>query len=67
MNEIKVSVAQFIPKLGDKQGNLERIQESIVKAKSEQSQLVILPELFLTGYSVGENVSALAETIDGPY
>ncbi|GIN22252.1 carbon-nitrogen hydrolase family protein [Siminovitchia fordii] len=67
MNEIKVSVAQLIPKLGDKQGNLERIQEAIVKAKNEQAQLVAFPELFLTGYSVGENVNTLAETIDGPY
>ncbi|WP_313958644.1 nitrilase-related carbon-nitrogen hydrolase, partial [Paenibacillus xylanexedens] len=30
-------------------------------------QLVTFPELFLTGYSVGENVSTLAETIDGLY
>lgn len=67
MNKITVSVAQLTPKLGEKPFNFERIREAIVKAKSEQSQLVVFPELFLTGYSVGENLNTLAETIDGPY
>lgn len=66
MNNIKVTVAQLIPKLGDKQHNLKLISETISKAASEKSNIAIFPELFLTGYSVGENISEMAETIDGP-
>lgn len=66
MNEIKVTVAQLIPKLGDKQHNLNLISKVISQAASEQSNIAIFPELFLTGYSVGENISEMAETIDGP-
>lgn len=67
MKEINAFIAQLIPKLGDKQYNYERIAETVVKAREESAQIVIFPELFLSGYSVGENISALSETIDGPY
>ncbi|MFS0647024.1 carbon-nitrogen hydrolase family protein [Siminovitchia sp. 179-K 8D1 HS] len=67
MKEINVFVAQLTPKLGDKQYNYERIAETVVKAREERAQIVIFPELFLSGYSVGKNLSEMSETIDGPY
>jgi predicted amidohydrolase len=67
VKEINVCVAQLTPKLGDKQYNYDRIVEAVVKAKEEHAQIVIFPELFLSGYSIGENVSEMAETIDGPF
>jgi len=67
VKEINVSVAQFTPKLGDKQYNFERMVGAVVKAKEEQSELVVFPELYLTGYSIGRNLSTLAETINGTY
>lgn len=67
MNKIHVSVAQLTPKLGDKQYNFDRMAETIVKAKEEQAKLVIFPELYLTGYSVGGFLNTLAETMNGTY
>lgn len=66
MDRIKVTIAQLIPKLGDKQHNLELISESMEKAEKERSHLVVFPELFLTGYSIGENLHEMAESEDGP-
>lgn len=66
MKTIKVSVAQLIPKLGDKQHNLQKISDAMVKAKGDQADLIVFPELFLTGYSVGEDLENLAETENGP-
>lgn len=60
-----MSISQLKPKLGDKKHNLRLISKAIIQAASEQSDIVVFPELFLTGYSVGENVSVLAETVDG--
>lgn len=67
MDSITVSVAQLAPKLGDKQYNYEQIKKTILDAKQEKSRLVVFPELFLSGYSVGNQLEELAETIDGPY
>ncbi|VEF49782.1 carbon-nitrogen hydrolase [Bacillus freudenreichii] len=66
MKAIKVSVAQLSPKLGDKQQNLQLISDAMIKAEKDQADLIVFPELFLTGYSVGESLGQLAETEDGP-
>lgn len=66
MKAIKVSVAQLTPKLGDKEHNLQLISDAMVEAKGDQADLIVFPELFLSGYSVGEEVDQLAETEDGP-
>lgn len=66
MKAIKVSVAQLIPKLGNKQHNTQLISEAMVNAKKDRADLIVFPELFLTGYSVGEDLGQLAETEDGP-
>ncbi|MGM8365628.1 carbon-nitrogen hydrolase family protein [Virgibacillus sp. W0181] len=66
MKQIKISLAQETPKLGDKSFNLNLMKKGFLKAKEEQSQIVVFPELFLTGYSVGDEVENLAERIDGP-
>lgn len=66
MKAIKVSVAQLTPKLADKQKNLQLISDAMIEAKRDQADLIIFPELFLTGYSVGSELDQLAETEDGP-
>src|SRR5919112_3604461 len=45
-----VSLAQINAKVGDISGNAQKIREGIARAREEGSQLVVFPELALTGY-----------------
>jgi len=47
---LKISIAQLNPLVGDLEHNLHKIQQSLEQVKKDGSQLLILPELFLTGY-----------------
>lgn len=66
MKSIKVSLAQLTPKLGDKRHNLELIEKAIAQAAAQKSNMIVFPELFLTGYAIGHQVQYLAETTSGP-
>lgn len=48
----KVALAQIDSKVGDLQANLHHHVEAIEKARSEGAQLVVFPELSLTGYTL---------------
>ncbi len=48
---MRVTLAQLNPILGDIEGNLGLISEAIDSALSEGSELLVCPELALTGYS----------------
>jgi len=63
---MRVALAQFTPRLADKQANLERIIGYMNEAKNQQADVVVFPELGLTGYSVGEQLEEIAETLEGP-
>lgn len=62
---MKVAVAQFAPVLGEKQENIKKVVYFLKKAKGQSADLVVFPELVLTGYSVGEILPSIAETKDG--
>jgi predicted amidohydrolase len=62
---LRISLAQLSPVLGNKETNLDYISKSMLEAKSQQSDLIVFPELFLTGYDVGKELNNLAETIEG--
>lgn len=47
---MKVTLAQLNPVIGDIEGNLQKAYKAIQKAAGDKSDLVIFPELFLTGY-----------------
>ena len=51
-----IKVAMAVPKvsLADVKGNLQDIKEKILKAEGEMAELVVFPELSLTGYSCGD-------------
>lgn len=49
---MKVALAQIAPRLGDIQHNLKRHKNIIAKAKKENVDLLIFPELSLTGYTL---------------
>lgn len=46
--------------------NLDIIQRQAHSAAEQGADLIIFPELFLTGYNIGKTVAALAEPADGP-
>jgi NAD+ synthase (glutamine-hydrolysing) len=45
-----VTLAQINPTIGDFRGNLQKIQTVLQKAGADGAHLLVLPELFLTGY-----------------
>ncbi len=65
--KIKVALAQIAPKLGDLDSNLEKHLEYIRQAKKEKADLVIFPELSLTGYSLKDAVYDAAMKSDDKF
>ena len=47
---MRLALAQINPCVGDLKGNTDKIIENIAKAKREKADLVIFPELAITGY-----------------
>src|ERR671910_1217787 len=75
---LRLALAQINPVVGDIDGNVERIRESIERARDGGAQLVVLPELCLSGYppedlvlrrdfldAVREALDRVAEGVDG--
>ncbi len=51
MSTLKITLAQINPTIGDIQGNIDLMRRAALKAQDEKSQMVVFPELSLTGYS----------------
>lgn len=67
MKEIfNVALAQISCQQADKAKNLTKIKNIVAKAKKLGAELVIFPELSLTGYVVRDEIYELAERIPGP-
>lgn len=64
--QFKIALAQISCKQGDKAANLNKIRANIAKAKRQGAQLVVFPEMSLTGYVLKDRVYELAENIPGP-
>jgi len=47
---MKITLAQLDPMVGDLDGNLEKLAQALDEATAAGSVLLLLPELFLTGY-----------------
>ncbi|MDI6691087.1 MAG: carbon-nitrogen hydrolase family protein [Candidatus Bathyarchaeota archaeon] len=65
-NKIKLALAQISCKRGDKTANLKKMESLVNKAKKQGANLVVFPELSLTGYVVRDQIYELAEAIPGP-
>ena len=64
---MKIAIYQGPKAEADPSGNLERLAEVARDASSAGCRLLILPEMFLTGYNIGADaVAGLAEPVDGP-
>ena len=64
--DFKVVLAQIKPKLGCIADNLALIEERIQKAIAAKADLVIFPELALTGYFLKDLVPEVARRLDSP-
>lgn len=58
--KIKIALAQFNTKLGDVRANLQKHLELIEEAHQGQADLIIFPELSLTGYALLDLASETA-------
>jgi predicted amidohydrolase len=65
-DKIKLALAQISSKRENKSENLRKIEELTLKAKQQGADLIIFPEMSLTGYVLLDQVYELAETIPGP-
>jgi len=61
---MKVTICQTAPKLCDLESNTEEILSLIQKWRDNGSELIIFPELALTGYFVGSRYHEMALRID---
>ena len=50
MNGLRIALAQINSTVGDLEGNLTRCRETVERASEEGADLVVFPELALTGY-----------------
>ena len=66
MKPVSLLLAQTGPKLGNKERNLRQISEQASKARKKNVDLLVFPELHLTGYTMRDEVSHMAEPIPGP-
>ncbi len=66
MKPITLLLAQSGPKLLDKQRNLKTIDEQASWARRKNVDLLIFPELHLTGYTMRDEVYNVAEPLSGP-
>lgn len=65
--KFRVALAQTQPILFDKQSNVQIAEEWMARAAREKAQVVIFPELFLTGYAIGDRIDEMGETVHGKY
>ncbi|WP_027416284.1 carbon-nitrogen hydrolase family protein [Aneurinibacillus terranovensis] len=61
----RIAIAQIAVVDGNKAKNLEKIEKSIEQAYNQSADLLVLPELVLTGLVSGEQMKMLAESREG--
>ena len=64
--DFSVALAQIKPKLGCLSCNMEMIEAAIERAIQEKADLVLFPELALTGYFLKDLVPDMALALDAP-
>jgi NAD+ synthase (glutamine-hydrolysing) len=66
--QLNLALAQIATKLGDVQANLEKHLDYIKEAKAQKADLIVFPELSLTGYVLQDLVATVARhpTDDDP-
>ncbi|WP_207479956.1 carbon-nitrogen hydrolase family protein [Arenibaculum pallidiluteum] len=63
---MRIALHQTAGHPGDVAANLAEADAAAAGASAAGARLLILPEMFLTGYDIGPEIHALAEPLDGP-
>ncbi|MGI8827377.1 MAG: carbon-nitrogen hydrolase family protein [Chloroflexota bacterium] len=63
---VTIALAQIQSETADKCANIDRFVEHMARAASNGADLVIFPELALTGYGCGDKFFDVAEEVPGP-
>jgi len=63
---IRIAIAQINPKLGDLAANLSLYEDRVARAAQAGAELLLFPELSLTGYFLRDTVPSVALTADSP-
>lgn len=70
---MRVALAQLESRLGDVEANERRLRETLAEARSAAADLVVFPELFLSGYALAaangdtaRSADRVAELVDAP-
>jgi predicted amidohydrolase len=66
LTQFTVAAAQISPRLGDVEANLALYEDSVRAARGAGADLVVFPELSLTGYFLKDMVSTVALRLDAP-
>jgi len=62
---VRLGIFQCVGAAGDPVANLELLNRAAASAAERGVDLLVLPEMFLTGYHIGDQTLALAEAEDG--
>jgi predicted amidohydrolase len=66
MKETHIACGQFVTAPANKEKNLKTMADQSAEAKGRGCELIVFPEMVLTGYIPPEDLAPLAEPIDGP-
>ena len=61
----KIGVSQLMPVTGDKAANMDRIEVEAKALSANGCELIVFPELMLTGYPDAAGAKSMAETVPG--
>ena len=64
MKDLKITLIQSSLAWENPSANLEHFEQLIKKIRKNSTHLIVLPEMFTTGFTM--NAAAVAETMDGP-
>jgi 5-aminopentanamidase len=64
--KLRIGCAQYTARHGDAQNNLSTIEQLVIAAAKDAVELLVLPEMAVTGYAKPEIIVAAAEPIPGP-
>lgn len=64
--QVEVALAQVAPITNDKQANIDKWLGYLDRAADAGAQLVVFPELALSGYACGDRFFEMAEPVPGP-
>ncbi|MEU6486014.1 carbon-nitrogen hydrolase family protein [Streptomyces sp. NPDC046887] len=66
MPPLRTALLQSSGQLGDVAANLKVLDQAAARAAATGAGLLVAPEMFLTGYAIGDGIARLAEPADGP-